>query len=30
MDKLKEKFDVELIGLQKARNEATDEETKDA
>ena len=28
MDKLKEKFDVELIGLQKARNEATDEETK--
>ena len=28
MDKLREKFDVELIGLQKARNEATDEETK--
>jgi hypothetical protein len=28
LDKLKEKFDVELIGLQKARNEATDEETK--
>jgi hypothetical protein len=28
LDTLKEKFDVELIGLQKARNEATDEETK--
>ncbi len=28
LDKLKEKFDLELIGLQKARNEATDEETK--
>jgi hypothetical protein len=28
LDQLKEKFDVELIGLQKARNEATDEETK--
>lgn len=28
LDKLKEKFDVELIGLQKARNEATDDETK--
>jgi len=28
MDKLKDKFDIELIGLQKARNEATDEETK--
>jgi hypothetical protein len=28
LDKLKDKFDVELIGLQKARNEATDEETK--
>ena len=28
LDKLKEKFDVELIGLQKARNETTDKETK--
>ncbi len=28
LDKLKEKFDLELIGLQKARNEATDKETK--
>jgi hypothetical protein len=28
LDKLKEKFDIELIGLQKARNEATDQETK--
>jgi hypothetical protein len=28
LDKLKEKFDLELIGLQKARNEATTDEVK--
>jgi hypothetical protein len=28
LDQLKEKFDIELIGLQKARNEATDQEVK--
>jgi hypothetical protein len=28
VDELKEKFDIELIGLQKARNEATDQEIK--
>ena len=28
VDELREKFDLELIGLQKARNEATDDETK--